>query len=94
MLSEVIRRGYFVSFGPSLLYSKRAQRIAARCGPDQSLTETDSPVPYGPLGGIHGPALVASVVFKLAEIWRMSFDETGLAVLANVSRYLGRAEKG
>jgi len=94
MLPEVLGRGYYVSFGPSLLYSRKAQRIAARCGPELSLTETDSPVPYGPLGGVHGPALTASVVFKLADVWRLSYEDARLAVAANAARYLGRPEKG
>jgi len=93
-IPEVVQRGYYVSFGPSLLYSKKTQRIAAKCGPGQSLTETDSPVPYGPLGGVHGPALATSVVFKLAEVWQVSFEQARLAVAANAVRFLGPSEKG
>ena len=93
-LPEVLGRGYYVSFGPPLLYSKRMQRMAAKCGPAQALAETDSPVPYGPLGGVHGPALVPSVVYKLAELWRESFEEARAAVMENAMRYLGAAEKG
>ena len=93
-LAEVLDRGYFVSFGPAVLYSKKAQRMASRCGPAQALPESDSPVPYRPLGGAHGPSLVPSVVFKLAEVWRVSFEEAGLALADNAARFLGSSEKG
>ena len=93
-LPEVLDRGYFVSFGPPILYSKKIQRLAARCGPDHTLTETDSPISYGAIGEVHGPVLVGSVVFKLAEIWRTSFEQARTAVIDNAIRYLGPAEKG
>ena len=93
-LPEVLGRGYFVSFGPALLYSKKLQRMAEKCGPDQALAETDSPVPYAPLGGAHGPSLVPTVVYKLAELWRVSFEEARGAVVENARRYLSAGEKG
>ena len=94
LLQEVAERGYFVSFGPSLLYSKKLQRMAVRPPHDQVLTETDSPVPFGPLGGVHGPSLIPSVVFKLSELWGQGFDETRATLTGNAMRYLGLSEKG
>jgi len=94
LLPEVLNRGYFVSFGPFTLYSRKAQRMAARVGPAQALVETDSPVPYTPLGGPHGPSLLPSVVFKLAELWEMSFEDARVAILENAFRYLGASGKG
>ena len=94
LLQEVVERGYFVSFGPSLVYSKKLQRMALRPSHDQVLSETDSPVPFGPLGGVHGPSLVPSVVFKLAELWGQGFDETRSTLSGNAMRYLGLSEKG
>jgi TatD DNase family protein len=93
-LPEALGRGYFVSFGPALLYSKRLQRMAASAPPDQVLTETDSPVTYGPLGGVRGPSLVPSVIFSLAELWGLRFEEAGATVVANARRFLGLSEKG
>ena len=92
-LPRALGRGYFVSYGPALLYSKRLQRMAARSPPGQVLTETDSPVPYRPLGA-RGPSLVPSVVFRLAELWGMEFDEAREVVATNAERFLGVAEKG
>ena len=93
-LPRVMDSGYFVSFGPSLLYSKRLQRMAAQCTRDQVLTETDFPVGYEPLGKLRGPALVPSVVFRLGEIWGMTFEEARLTIVDNLKRLLGPGEKG
>ena len=93
-LDVVLERGYFVSFGPSLIYSKKAQRMAAKAGPDRSLVETDSPVPYAPLGGVFGPSLVPSVAFKLADAWGMGFEDAVMALSRSAMRYLGASEKG
>ena len=94
LLSEVLVRGYFVSYGPALLYSKKLQRMAARSPPDQVLTETDSPVAYGPLRGARGPTLVPSVVFKLAQLWGTRFEEARASVVEGASRFLGISGKG
>ena len=93
-LPRVIDSGYFVSFGPPLLYSKRLQRMAARCNRDQVLTETDFPVGYEPLGKLRGPLLVPSVVFRLAEIWGTTFEEARMTIAGNSNRFLGLGEKG
>ena len=94
VLPAVIEAGYFVSFGPAILYSKRLQRMAIRSGPGQVLTETDSPVHYSPLGGVRGPSLVPSVVFKLAELWGESFEEARETIRGSAIRFLGGSEKG
>jgi len=76
------------------LYSKKLQRMAVRTSKDQVLTETDSPVPFGALGGVHGPSLVPSVVFKLSEVWGLGFEETRATLAGNAMRFLGLSEKG
>jgi TatD DNase family protein len=93
-LGRVQDSGYFVSFGPSLVYSKKLQRMAMNSQRGLVLTETDSPVAYGPLGGASGPSLIPSVLFKLAELWKVTFGEAAQAVSQNTSRYLGASEKG
>jgi TatD DNase family protein len=93
-LNDVSDRGYYVSFGPSLLYSKKLQQMGAAYDRALVLTETDAPVPYKPLGGAMGPTLVPSVVFKLAELWRVPFEEARETIAKNAERYLGPSEKG
>ncbi len=94
LLSRLVDKGYFISFGPALITSKKLQRMAARCDPGSVLTESDSPVSYRPLGGVHGPSLIPSVIFKLAELWGHPFEETRILTTENALRYLGPAEKG
>jgi len=94
LLQEVTEKGYYTSFGPSLLYSKKLQRMALRTSHDRVLTETDSPVPFGPLGGVHGPTLLPSVVFKLSELWGQRFEETRAVLIDNALGFLGASEKG
>ena len=94
LLQEVIQRGYYVSYGPSLLYSKKLQRMALHSSHDRVLTETDSPVPFGPLGGVRGPSLLPSVVFVLSELWGQGYEDTRETLKGNAMRFLGLPEKG
>ena len=93
-LPSAVERGFFVSFGPALLYTKRLQRMAARCPSDQVVVETDSPVAFRPLGGASGPSLIPSVAFKLAALWGVGFVDARAAVARNALRFLGMSEKG
>jgi len=93
-LREVMDRGYFISFGPALLYSKKLQRMAVSSDRSLVLTESDGPVSFGPLGGVKGPALVPSVIFKLAELWKLGVEETGDLLLENYHNYIDRGGKG
>ena len=79
----------FVSFGPAVIYSKRLQRIAARCPPESVLTESDGPVGFAAIAGAEGPGLIPSVVFKLAELWHIPWDETVSRISKNSETYLG-----
>jgi TatD DNase family protein len=92
-LPAVSDRGYFVSFGPAVLYSKKLQRMASRCDPNQVLAETDSPTTYGPLRGAHGPFLIPSVLFRLAELWGTRFEEVRQTIAENNRRYLSCPRK-
>ena len=94
LLGEVMDRGYFISFGPALINSTKLQRMAAKCDPRSVLVESDSPVGYRPLGGAHGTSLIPSVVFKLAELWGHTFEETRILTALNAQKYVGTTEKG
>lgn len=91
-LPKAMERGYYVSFGPALLYSRRLQRIAARADLSLVLLESDAPVRYAPLGGAGGPGLVPSVAFRLAELLGEPFQDTLVRCTENSLRFLG--EKG
>lgn len=92
-LREADDRGYFVSFGPALLHSKRLERMASSLDPARVLTESDGPVTFRPLGGAGGPSLIPTVVFKLAELWKLTFSEAEGRLLQNGLGYLGVSGK-
>jgi TatD DNase family protein len=88
LVSEAASRGYYFSLGPALLYSKKLARIARAVPAERILTESDGPVSYGPLRGASGPNLIASVLFRLAEIRGEQYEELEAAVEENVGRFL------
>jgi TatD DNase family protein len=63
-------RGYFISVGPALLYSKRIGQIARNSDLSILLTETDGPVEhYGTFKGkVTMPSFVIDVVRELANL--------------------------
>jgi TatD DNase family protein len=69
-LKMIKERGYLISIGPTLLYSKRIAEVARNADLSIILTETDGPVSYhGPFKGrATHPTFVIDVVRKLAEI--------------------------
>ena len=88
LVSEVVGRGYFVSVGPAILYSKKVRRIARALPGGSVLTESDGPVAYAPLGSASGPALVASVVYALAQARGEAYPVVEDRVEENAARFL------
>jgi TatD DNase family protein len=88
LVSEAASRGYYFSLGPPLLYSKKLQRIARAVPAERLLTESDGPVSYGPLRGASGPNLIASVLFRLAEIRGERYVDLERLVEENAGRFL------
>ena len=92
-LGKASDEGFFFSFGPAILYSKKLQRMALSLDPKRVLAESDGPVTFRPLGGAGGPALIPSVVFKLAELWGVPFAEAGERLWSNGLSFLGPVGK-
>lgn len=90
-IQEVVSNGYFVSLGPAVLYSKRMRRIASAVHMEGLLTETDGPVAYKALQGANGPNLIPSVLFRLAEVRGVAFDDMANQVHDNLHRFLRAA---
>jgi TatD DNase family protein len=84
-LRQIIQRGYYVTFGPSLIYAKHIQEIAGETPIDLILTETDGPVQYhGILQKVKTtPRLIPYVVEKLAEIKGTTIQEVAAHILRN-----------
>jgi TatD DNase family protein len=83
-------RGYLISFGPAVLYSRRITEIVRAVDSDLILTETDGPVQYRGLfeDQLTKPWFVVQVVQKLAEIRGVTPDTMRSTILSNMQRLL------
>lgn len=88
-LGEANGLGYYASFGPALLISKKLKRMAKVWGRDRVLVESDGPVGFAALGGAGGPWLVPSVVFELSRLLGSPFEEAADAIVENSLSFLG-----
>ncbi len=90
-LKNVIDRGYYASFGPAMVYSKRKRLLVASMPPEFILTETDGPVRFGGCfgGRTAYPTFLHSVLFELASVLHMSYDNVLSMIHSNSERYLG-----
>ena len=90
-LDEVVSRGYFVSFGPALLYSSKLGRIVRKMDSNLILTESDAPVAFRALDGIGGPHTIPSVLFRILELrGGNNFDELAVTVSTNLDRFVAK----
>jgi TatD DNase family protein len=83
-------RGYLISIGPSLFYSRPIAEIARSADLSTILTETDGPVKYrGPFEGkITQPSFAIDIVRKLAEIRPDEIQRVRDAVWNNFQRLI------
>jgi TatD DNase family protein len=88
-LNRAMDRGYYISFGPTIIYSKRSRALAERTSRDLILTETDGPVRYFCFEDKPAlPTFLPSVVFALSSILKSSFYDTAELILKNSSSYM------
>ncbi|MHB8568317.1 MAG: TatD family hydrolase [Nitrososphaerales archaeon] len=83
-------RGFFVSFGPAVLYSKRLQLILTSGDIELILAETDSPLQMNSLfDGLEAyPFMISTVLFKMSSILGKRFDEMVSITDDNAKSYL------
>ena len=89
-LELIKERGYLISIGPTLMYSKRMAEVARNADLSIILSETDGPVSYhGPFEGrVTQPTFVIDVVRKLAEIRSEKAQDVREAVWNNFQRLI------
>jgi TatD DNase family protein len=89
-LARLQSRGYFVSFGPSIIFSKRIQTLAKLANPELILAETDSPLLFSSLQTKEplSPFAVCSVLFKLAEVKGANYENMLAEIEENSNKYL------
>lgn len=88
-VKDICDRGWVLSFGPSILYSKRIREIVSKVPLESLLTETDGPVKYrGPfMEKETTPEFIRPVVEEVARI--LNKDPRALAdqILENFDRF-------
>ena len=90
-LKKMHDRAYFTSFGPSLLYSKRARSLLFSADRRFILAETDSPLKLDSIGTEFklNPFFVSSVLFEMSLILQISFEQVSKLNDRNALTYLG-----
>ncbi|MEO9365291.1 MAG: TatD family hydrolase [Nitrososphaera sp.] len=83
-------KGYYVSYGPVLVYSKEKQVLLSNTARDLVLIETDGPVRYGSCFNnmMAVPSFLISVAYAVANTLGMDYDSTTSLLFENSMRYL------
>jgi TatD DNase family protein len=89
-LKRINDKGYFVSFGPYVLYSSDKQTLLTEADINLILVETDGPVKYKNCfdGALTSPALVISIVYFASVLLKKSFDNLSEILYENSIRFL------
>lgn len=84
-------KGYYISYGPALLYASDKPHLLMNSNRDLILAETDGPVRYPRCfeGKIALPSYLASVVYAIANVLKMEYDDACEMIINNVNNYLG-----
>jgi len=90
-LKTVMERGYFVSYGPAMLYAKDKQVLLSETSKERILVETDGPVKFSRCFGLKVGqiAFLPSVVFCAAKVLHTTYDDILCQIEQNCKHYLG-----
>ena len=89
-LDQAVRRGYFITEGPSAVYSAGIREVIGKAPLTNLLTETDGPVTYykPPFkGALTKPSFVRNVVLAIAEIKKTNFEEVAQQIAENFQTF-------
>ena len=92
VLPKIIENGYYISEGPTTIYSKGIRDIVKKVPLTNLLTETDGPVRYfkPPFEGkMTTPAFIPTVAKAFAEIREMSIADIAEQVVRNFEDFFG-----
>ncbi|MFN4337015.1 MAG: TatD family hydrolase [Candidatus Nitrosocaldus sp.] len=83
-------KGYYVSYGPVLVYSKEKQILLSKTARDLILIETDGPVRYGSCfsNRMAVPSFLVSVAYTVANTLSIEYNSATSLLLENSMRYL------
>lgn len=90
-LRKTLEKGYFVSYGPVMVYANDKQSLLARTDLDKILVETDGPVRFSGCFGFKTAqvSFIPSVVFCASKILRIDYDKLATVLEDNTKRFLG-----
>ena len=85
LLPQIMDRGYYISEGPTSVYSDKTREIIRQVAINNFLTETDGPVRFsGPFKGrMTTPSFILPVVRAVAELKEMRETEVADQILQN-----------
>jgi len=83
-------RGYYISYGPAVVYSKKTKELASNTPLDLILTETDGPVRFGGVfqNRVALPVFIPSIVYTLSSLHKLGFEEMRITIFKNALNYL------
>ena len=89
-LKRINDKGYFVSFGPYLLYSNDKHTLLKESDINLILIETDGPVKYKNCfdGALTSPSLVVTIVYFASILLKKSFEELSEILYENSTRFV------
>mgnify|MGYP000715025496 CR=1 FL=1 len=88
-------RGYYISYGPTVVYSKKTKQLASQTPLELILTETDGPVRFGATfqNRVALPAFIPSILYALSTLHKLGFEEMRSITFENALNYLGLKSK-
>lgn len=88
-VERMIDNGYFISITPDIVYEPEIQQLAKKYPLNQLMVETDGPWPFeGPFQGkMTHPAMISSVISKIAEIKGIEKEEAKRIVTENTRKF-------
>ena len=88
-------RGYYISYGPAVVYSKKTQQLASSTPLNLILTETDGPVRFGAAfqNRVALPVFIPSIIYTLSSLHKLGFEEMRSIIFENALHYLSIKSK-
>ena len=90
-LRIAMNMGFFVSFGPVMIYANDKQTLISKTDPSRILVETDGPVAFSRCFEMKHAQIsfIPSVIFCASKILGKSYDEMATLLEENSKSYLG-----
>ena len=90
-LQKAMEMGFFVSYGPVMIYANDKQTLLSKTDQSKILVETDGPVRFSRCFEMKSGQIsfIPSVIFSASKVLGKSFDEMTLLLETNSKSYLG-----